>query len=77
MEGGKIVAEQIRKNIEKVEFKYQDHVIPLTFTFCVSIYNTIMNIGDCIKKADQALYKGKRKGRNCVVLFKEDDVLIG
>lgn len=77
LEGGRIVAEKIREKIEKFEFIYQNYKILLTITLGVSIYNTTINIDECIKKTDQALYKGKKKGRNCVVLFKEDDVLIG
>ncbi|MCK4654412.1 MAG: GGDEF domain-containing protein [Candidatus Cloacimonetes bacterium] len=77
LDGGRIVAEKIRGKVEKAGFKYQNYEILLTITFGVSTYNTTINIDECIKKADQALYIGKRKGRNCVILFHEEDVLIG
>ncbi len=77
LEGGKIAAEKIRKKIENSDLKYNNDIISITITFGVSIYNKVMDIDECIKKADQALYRGKNKGRNCVVALKPEDIIIG
>jgi hypothetical protein len=42
-------------------------------TFGVRVYNKAMDIDLCIKKADEALYKGKKRGKNCVVTSKPDE----
>ena len=77
LEGGKIAAEKVRNKIEKSNLKYNNDLLSVTITFGVSVYNSIMDIDDCIKKADQALYSGKHKGRNCVVALKPEDIIIG
>ncbi|KQC08805.1 MAG: hypothetical protein APR62_03975 [Smithella sp. SDB] len=65
---GKNVAERIRKKIEDTEFKYKNVNIPITMTFGLSVYKEASdNIEACIKRADQALYKGKYQGKNRVV----------
>jgi diguanylate cyclase (GGDEF)-like protein len=77
IEGGKVAAEKVRKKIEKSNLKYNNDLLSVTITFGVSVYNSVMDIDDCIKKADQALYNGKHKGRNCVVALKPEDIIIG
>lgn len=66
--GGKKAAEGIRKKIENETFFFKQQKIPLsiTITFGVSEFNGTTDIDGCIKKADEALYAGKRKGKNCV-----------
>jgi hypothetical protein len=32
-----------------------------------------MNIDQCIKMADEALYTGKKQGKNCVIMTKIKD----
>lgn len=66
--GGKKVAEGIRKQIAGETFSYQEHRISITITFGVCVYNGVMDIDTCIKRADEALYSGKHQGKNCVVL---------
>ncbi len=68
LKGGKIVAEKIRKKIYKTEFIYQKNKIPIRMTFGVSVFKLHQEINECIIEADKALYKGKRNGRNKVVL---------
>ena len=77
LEGGKVAAEKIRKKIENSGLKYNNDFLSVTITFGVSVYDNVMEIDDCIKKADQALYRGKHKGRNCVVALKPEDIIIG
>ncbi len=67
--GGEKAAEGIRKKIEAERFFFKNREISLsiTITFGVSEFNGTTKIDGCIKKADEALYAGKKKGKNCVV----------
>lgn len=73
LEGGTLVAEKIRKKIEHETFYYRDIKLNITMTFGVNVFDTIMDIDYCINKADEALYHGKYKGKNCVVRSDEID----
>ncbi|MCK4654413.1 MAG: GGDEF domain-containing protein [Candidatus Cloacimonetes bacterium] len=73
LEGGRALAEKIRKNISITPYVFSDKKIPITMTFGVSVYNKPMDLDLCIKKADEALYKGKKRGKNCVVLSKPEE----
>lgn len=70
IEGGKALAEKIRKDIEATSYVFNKIELKLTMTFGVSVYDRPMNIDKCIKMADEALYKGKKQGKNCVVMSK-------
>jgi diguanylate cyclase (GGDEF)-like protein len=65
--GGEKAAEGIRKKIEAETFFFKNREISLSITFGVSEFNGTTDIDGCIKKADEALYSGKRKGKNRVV----------
>lgn len=73
LEGGFALAEKIRKDIETTSYVFGEDRITLTMTFGVSVYNRPMDIDYCIKMADEALYKGKRQGKNCVIMSKPKD----
>ena len=64
--GGNRVAEGIRKNLEDKTFFFNGKEIAVTMTFGASQYDGTMDIDACIKKADEALYSGKRAGKNRV-----------
>lgn len=66
-EGAVKMAERARKSIEENVFNYNKISSSVTMTFGVSVYNGSEGIDSMIKRADNALYEGKRKGRNCVV----------
>lgn len=68
LKGGEKVAEGIRKRIAKEAFSYKEHQLSITITFGVCEYNGVMDIDTCVKQADKALYAGKNRGKNCVVL---------
>ncbi len=67
IEGGRRVAEGIRENLEEKTFYFDGETLSVTMTFGVSPYNCSMEIDTCIKQADEALYVGKREGKNRVV----------
>ena len=70
VDGASVIAEKIRKKIAEHPFVYKGLRISVTMTFGVSVYNKLMNIDNCIKQADLALYKGKKQGKNQVVISK-------
>lgn len=59
--------EQIRIAIEKTKFIYSKHEIFVTCTFGICQIHTGMGLNDCIKVADDFLYRGKSKGRNTTI----------
>ena len=61
MEGGKVIAMKLEKEIAKSFINFQKKKIYATITFGLSIYDKIMNIDQCIKTADIDLYKKKHK----------------
>jgi diguanylate cyclase len=67
-EGGRVVAEKIRARIITTPFIYHEMDIPVTVTLGVSMCNTNIGIGNCIRKADLALYTGKQAGKNRVII---------
>lgn len=72
LEGGIISAEKLREKIANSIYHSGKHKLLIHMTFGVSIYDKIMDINDCIKQADNALYEGKKSGGNQVVVAKRD-----
>ncbi len=70
LQGGKIVAENIRKAIATRELKRKDtgeSYGKVTVSTGVSIYNPLYdNSESMIERADKGLYLSKENGRNCV-----------
>lgn len=60
------IAERIRKNIEGLRIKSNTESLNVTMSIGVSCCEQNRNIDACIKIADNALYKGKKGGRNRV-----------
>jgi PleD family two-component response regulator len=50
-----------------MEVEYNNHRIRVTLTFGVAEYYPDTDINGCIKRADQALYLGKDKGKNIII----------
>lgn len=61
-------AEMLRSLFEKTPCKYGDHIIPVTASFGVAIYNPLSGetYQEAMKRADAACYESKHAGRNCV-----------
>ena len=68
IEGGRVVAEKIRSRILRTPFVYHELDIPVTLTLGVGLCDRNIGIGNCIRKADQALYDGKQAGKNRVTV---------
>ena len=79
IEEAQIVAERLRKAIEKKKINIEDYnientkEISVTISIGVSKFNKADKIPEILyKKADEALYQAKEGGRNRVVVYKED-----
>jgi len=69
----KIVAEKIRKNVEKTKFNTGREIIHKTVSIGGALFPDDCEKGwECIKFADLALYKAKNTGRNKVVIYSEN-----
>ena len=67
LKGASVLAEKIRKNLENSENYFEGQKIKVTATFGISECQPQDNYLESIKKADQALYEGKKAGRNCIM----------
>lgn len=67
-----VIAERIRKSVEKTDFKGDgpQAVVKMTLSLGVATFPvTAKSITDLIFQADEALYDAKRKGRNRVCVY--------
>ena len=65
------LAEKIRQAVEACSFPCIKGCLSVTLTMGVAVYNGQENLDDLVKKADIAVYYGKKTGRNRVSLFDE------
>jgi len=70
LETGRIVAEKLKSQIEQIKIITKGKKINVTASFGVAVYNKEKKLLEIIKKADQAMYKAKKQGKNRVVLQK-------
>ena len=72
LEGAKIFAERLREFIAATDFKNDKHSRRLTSSLglvITNIENKTCDVRSLVRYADQALYNGKAKGRNCIEIF--------
>ncbi len=67
--GAKNVAEKIRTKIGTSAFQCNDDTVFVTATLGICLYDGSCSLDTCINRADEALYKGKRQGRNQVNIW--------
>ena len=72
LEGGRIIAEKIRAEIADRTYGFQEQSLKISITIGLSIYERHQSVNECLKRADAALYKGKKAGRNRVVVHDDD-----
>lgn len=69
------VAERMRKKVEEMKIKLPDQSqsVRITASFGVAsfLFGLEDNVDSLIGRADEAMYKAKREGRNCVCVAKE------
>ena len=68
LEGGKKIAEKLRVRINNETIQYKNYNLKVTMTIGVSVYSQKHAIDDSIKEADKAMYLGKIRNKNCVVI---------
>ncbi|MEA2095685.1 MAG: tetratricopeptide repeat-containing diguanylate cyclase [Candidatus Cloacimonadota bacterium] len=68
--GGKIISEKIRKDIEKEKIDYKGSSLSITMTFGICTFSKALTIDECITRADKSLYEGKKLGKNRIVQYK-------
>jgi len=71
--GAKLVAERIRRAVAGTPFRLPDgREIGVTVSLGIACYpRCAEDVGDMLRRADQALYAAKQGGRNRVVLYRE------
>ena len=67
LESSKIIAEKLRKNIEKDEVLHQLINHKVTASFGLTTLNAQDTIDSLLKRADEALYEAKGNGKNQIV----------
>jgi diguanylate cyclase (GGDEF)-like protein len=68
LEGSRRIAERLRVGIEKLELHHEGAVFSVTVSIGLALFKPGATIDDVMKRADDALYKAKREGRNRIVL---------
>lgn len=64
--GAENVADKIRKVLAEARHRCSNVEIQVTITLGVCVYQGDASLEECINRADQALYQGKKQGRNQV-----------
>jgi len=67
LKGALVLSEKIRKKLESLDNWFEGKRVTVTATFGISECQSQDNYLESIKKADQALYEGKKAGRNCIM----------
>ena len=67
MDGAWILAEKVRKRVESTVIEWEKQRLQLTVTIGISVYDRPGPLSACIQRADEALYRGKRTGKNQVI----------
>jgi len=68
---GNNLIEQIRKKIETTTFVFDGQPMSVTMTFGLADFDINLGLDGSIQNADKALYFGKKKSRNCCIVFEE------
>jgi len=73
---GEIIANRIRKAVKQIEFIYKTRKFHVSCSIGVSCYKGKKNIEPSllINKADEAMYRAKREGRDNVMLSEIVDI---
>lgn len=66
--GAKLLAERIRKAVESMHFNYEELKIKITISAGLASFVKNDSVESFLERCDEALYKAKQSGRNCVVV---------
>ncbi|MEL6929925.1 MAG: EAL domain-containing protein, partial [Cyanobacteria bacterium J06600_6] len=71
------LAEQLRQLVQDFNFTWSDKVFKIGVSVgLVPIMPTVTNLASLLNTADLACYAAKKKGRNCVYLYDEQDAAL-
>ena len=68
--GGRVIAEKLRLAVEQQQITYQKQTFSITISIGIQVCETGKDVEFYIKSVDDALYKAKTSGRNCVIVAK-------
>lgn len=70
-----IVAEKVRREVERSEIGYDEQVLKITCSIGLQYFSHAkIAINDMIMSVDKAMYLAKRQGRNCTVVNPEEQL---
>lgn len=67
IEGARTIAEKIRRAIAEKRFELAGQAFSVTMTFGLAEHEDETSIDESLKRADDALYRGKEAGRNLIM----------
>ena len=67
-EGATVLSEKLRAGVEKHPMAYEGEGFTVTMTFGIAVHRKGESLDACIARADTALYTGKARGRNRVMI---------
>ena len=68
-DGARALAERLRQSIHDMGLDYNGIYLHVTVTLGICQYVHELSIDEIIMRADRALYRGKKRGRDCVVIY--------
>lgn len=66
----KLIIEELQNTIKNSNWIYNDKKLNITMTFGISCCSNNKTIEQAVEEADKLLYKGKKQGKNCVIIKK-------
>ena len=60
------LAKRVRRRVEKLETRLQEKIVPMTISLGITTLRETDDEKSFFSRADEALYKAKREGRNCI-----------
>ncbi|OQY56685.1 MAG: hypothetical protein B6245_18055 [Desulfobacteraceae bacterium 4572_88] len=68
LRGAKVVADAIHQTLAEQCYEYRHQTLKISMTFGISSFSELEDPEQCIRMADQAMYRGKKSGKNCIIL---------
>ena len=76
IENAYVVADKIRKEIEKSKLTITNNSVSVTASIGVSLKKSTDSLDNSIQEADMALYESKKNGKNMVTVFQNKKTII-
>lgn len=67
-----LIAEKIRAAVEAMSIQHDEKIISVTLSIGIGVVESHEQFESLFRRADQALYRAKQLGRNCVVLSEQE-----